>query len=156
MGDKLYFFLKFTFRFFHIFSFSILFGNVSFDLFVKQRINSNDPQKGLNMGLNIFFNILIITSGLINMILLIKEKKYVKDFYYELWKKSLIIKFFLSLFVTPILDASISIWISEYDQVNRLAVPIKFSLMLIFTLWSNFVRYFREYYMKPTNEGYIQ
>ena len=157
MSDKkLLFLLKFIFRFIHVFSYAIVFGNVCYDIFIKERITGTDNKKGIYLSLNILFYILIIISGLVNMILLIIEKKFTKDFYYEVWKKSLIVKFFLSLFVTPLLEALISIGIKENDEVNRIAIPIKFSLMLIFTLWSNFLRYFREYYMTSTVEGYIQ
>ncbi len=153
---KLFFPLKLTFRFLHMFSFAIVFGNVCYDLFVKRRINPSDNQKGLYFGMNILFYVILIVSGLINMLLLIWEKKFNKDFHYEVWKKSLIAKFFLTIFLTPLLETLISLGIKDEEKVNNIAIPIKFTIMIIFTLGSSFLRFFREYFMTQSNEGYFK
>jgi hypothetical protein len=155
--NKLFFGVKYIFRLFHIFAFAMVFGNVSYDLFVKIRVSGQDKYNGVNKGLNIFFYVLIMVSGLVNMILLVVEKKFIKDFHYELWKKSLVVKFILTLFVTPLLEALISISVSEQDKIDSIAIPIKFTLMLIFTLVSPFLRFYREYYLTPgPHESYIK
>lgn len=155
--NKLFFGVKYIFRFFHIFAFAMVFGNVSYDLFVKIRVTGQDTYKGVNQGLNIFFYVLIIISGLVNMILLVIEKKFIKDFQYEIWKKSLIVKFILTLFITPLLEFLISISVNEQDKIDSIALPIKFTLMLIFTLASPFLRFYREYYLTPgPPESYIK
>jgi hypothetical protein len=152
---KLFFGLKYSFRLFHIFAFAMVFGNVSYDLFIKRRVAGVDPNRGVHLGLNILFYVLIIISGLVNMILLVIEKKFTKDFHYELWKKSLIVKFILTLFVTPILEALISISVKDQDRIDSIALPIKFTLMFIFTLASPFLRFYREYYL-TSGESYIK
>ena len=153
---KLFLPLKLIFRFLHMFSYAIVFGNVSYDLFVKRRVNSSDSHKGLNLTLNIVFYVFLIISGLTNMLLLIWEKKFNKDFNYEIWKKSLITKFFITLLLTPLLESVISLGIKDEDKVNDIANPLKFTVMLLFTLGSSYLRYFREYYMTQSNEGYIK
>jgi hypothetical protein len=155
--NKLFFGVKYIFRLFHIFAFAMVFGNVSYDLFIKKRVSGVDKFSGVNQGLNIFFYVLIMVSGLVNMILLVVEKKFIKDFHYEVWKKSLIVKFILTLFVTPMLEALISISEKDQDKIDSVALPIKFSLMLIFTLASPFLRFYREYYLTPgPPESYIK
>lgn len=154
--NYLIFSLKYFFRITHIFSFAMVFGNVSYDLFIKPRLAINDPEKGKLNALMITFYVLIIISGLVNMILLIVEKKFTKDKNYEIWKKSLIVKFIITIFITPALEGLISLGVKDEDKVNSIATPIKFSVMLIFVLGSSFLRYFRETFMKTEHESYIK
>jgi hypothetical protein len=150
--NYLIFSLKYTFRVIHIFSFAMLFGDVSYNLFLTPRLN-----KGTYSSLSVTFWVLIIISGLVNMILFIIEKKFVRDFYYEVWKKSLIVKFIITIFLTPALEGLISLGIKNDDEkVSQIAVPIRFTIMLILFLGSSFLRYFREYYMKSESENYIK
>jgi len=158
MGEVNYtiFTLKYIFRFIHIFSFAMLFGNISYDLFVKRRTTSTETYRNTHLALDILFYVLIIVSGLVNMVLLIIEKKFNRDFYYEVWKKSLIVKFILTIFLTPLLEALISIGEKDKEKIDSIALPIKFSFMLVFTLYSCFLRFFREYYMTTPQESYIK
>ena len=135
--------VKYFFRFLHMISFAILFGNITYDLFVKRRVTSNDKIKGKTESLNTLFYVVAIVSGLVNMILLIIEKKFEKDFNYGVWKKSLIVKFFLTLLITPLLDWLISIGVQGADKIELVAIPIKFAIMFLFTLGSPFLRYYR-------------
>lgn len=154
--NYLFFSLKYIFLFIHIFSFAMIFGNVSYDLFIKKRIESTDPDRSTYIVLSITFSVLIIISGLVNMILLIVEKKFIKDMHYEVWKKSLITKFILTIFLTPALEGLISLGIDNKDNVDYIAIRIRFSIMLIFVLGSSFLRYYRETFMKSELESYIQ
>ena len=115
-----------------------------------------DENKNPYKGLNIAFYVLIIISGLVNMILLIVEKKYIKDFSYELWKKSLIVKFIITILITPALEGLIALGVKEEDKVNSIAIPIRFTVMLIIFFGSSFLRYHREYFMKTELESYIK
>ena len=145
--------VKYFFRFLHMISFAILFGNITYDLFIKRRVTSNDKIKGKTESLNNLFYVVAIVSGLVNMILLIIEKKFHKDFNYGVWKKSLIMKFLLTLLITPLLDSLISMGVQGADKVDSITIPIKFTIMLLFTLGSPFLRYYRENYMTSTTES---
>jgi hypothetical protein len=65
-------------------------------------------------------------------------------------------KFFITIFLTPMLEALISLGVDEQEKIDSIAIPIRFSFMLILTLASPFLRFYGEYYMKPKLEGYIK
>jgi putative copper export protein len=142
VSQTTYFITKYIGRVIHILSFSLIFGNLAFDLFYQKRLNTN--------GLIIVLWVLVILSGLANMLLLIFEKKFERNIYYEVWKKTLIVKFFISIFMTPALEALISIGENDKDKVDSIALPIRFTILLVFILGSSFIRYYREYYMTST------
>lgn len=137
------FILKYFCRIVHMFSFAMLFGNVAYDIFIQPR-----PSLAIYSSLSITFYIFIILSGLVNMILFIVETKYIRDFHYEIWKKSLIVKFIITIFITPALEAILSLGVKDEAKISGIANPIKFTVMLIFILGSSYLRYYREYYMK--------
>ncbi len=68
------------------------------------------------------------------MILLMFEKMYERNVYYELWKKSLIAKFFISIFMTPALEGLIALGETDQDKVDSIALPIRFCILLVFIL----------------------
>jgi hypothetical protein len=154
--NYLFFSLKYLFRTIHMISFAFIFGNVSYDLFINKRITTNNPSSQTYINLSISFSILLILSGLTNMILIVIEKKFIKDIHYEVWKKSLIVKFVIAIFLTPLLEALISLGVVGDEKIDSIAIPLKFSFMLILTLASPFLRYYREYFMKTEHESYIK
>ena len=102
--------------------------------------------------------IVLLVSGLINMILLAKENKYIKNLSYNIWKKLLIAKFILTLALTPILEKIIpSSLINNNFPVDANAssnnanayFKIRLSIVLGLFLISPFLRFFREYNLKP-------
>ena len=137
-----------------MFSFAILFGFVSFILFLKN--NYDEDLLSKQKTLNILFYVIVMISGLVNMILLVKEKKYEKDSQYKVWKVSFIIKLFLTLLITPILESLISIGVKTQGEIDTYAVPIKFTIMLIFILGCPFLRFYREYYLTSGIDSYIK
>lgn len=153
-----YFIIKYIFRLFHIVAFAFIFGNVAYDLFISRRV-ALDNNKIVNpelkksndiyFGLTVAFYIVLILSGLINMILLVVEKKFIKDKSYSLWKYLLITKTFMTIFLTPILDYFISLSTTDQEYIFQTALKIRFSFLLLLTLLSPFLRFYREYYVKP-------
>ena len=137
-----------------MFSFAILFGFVSYNLFLKN--NYDEDLLSKQKTLNILFYVIVMISGLVNMILLVKEKKYEKDSQYKVWKVSFIIKLFLTLLITPILESLISIGVKTQGEIDTYAVPIKFTIMLIFILGCPFLRFYREYYLTSGIDSYIK
>lgn len=86
------------------------------------------------------------------MILLVWEKKFIKNTNYQFWKYSIIAKFFITiLFLTPILDALIG---SSQKESKNTSNIIKFIVGLLLTLYSPFLRFYREYYLKSEPENY--
>lgn len=158
MGEvnKTMFIMKYIFRFLHMLSFAILFGFTSYDLFLNTKVNKDEYLISKQKTLNILFFVIVMISGLVNMILLVKEKKYEKDTPYNIWKISLMIKFFLTLLITPILESLISIGVQTQTEIDSYAVPIKFTIMLIFILGSPFLRFYREYYLTSGLDSYIK
>jgi hypothetical protein len=157
--NRVFFGVKYIFRLIHMVSFAFVFGNVSYDLFMAKRtanLEKEDSLRKTYVGLTITFSVLLIISGLINMILLLIEKKFAKDSNYNFWKKSLIAKFLITILLTPILERLISIGVTEENQIESIALPVRFAIMLILTLFSPFLRFFREYYMKTETELYIK
>ena len=155
-----YFIKKYIFRLILMVSFAFIFGNVSYDIFISRRLPLDLNEKDLNnihlnkiyLGLTVTFAILLIISGLINMILLVIEKKFVKDSNYSLWKIILVVKTCITIFLTPILDWFIGLF-STIENTDMISLKIKFTFMLILTFISPFLRFFREYYLKPGDKG---
>jgi len=159
-----FFIIKYIFRLIHIVSFAFIFGNVSYDLFISRRVPINsqtstslqvEKQNKIYFGLTVAFYVLIILSGLINMIILVIEKKFVKDRNYNLWKYLLVIKTFVTIFLTPILDYFIELTTDE-ESAFTIALKIRFSFLLILTLISPFLRFLREYYLLSGDKGEIK
>ncbi len=129
--------IKYIFRSLHISSFALLFGNMLIDNNFGSRIISFQNDKIYKM-IMMFSGIFLIVSGLINMILLIIENKYDKNSEYKLWKNLLIIKFFASLSLTPLIEKILPFLTK--DQLLSTRVFILIPLFLI----SPFLRYYRE------------
>lgn len=153
-----YFIIKYIFRLIHIISFSFIFGNVAYDLFISRRLaldSAAPTDKELKKMNDIYFGltctcyILIIVSGLINMILLVDEKKYIKDNNHSLWKYLLIAKTFTTILLSPILDFFIGLSTKNENYSFQIALITRFICLLLLTLLSPFLRFFREYYMMP-------
>ena len=83
--------MKYIFRSLHISTFGLLFGNMLTDYFFNQKMISPMDEKSYKL-LMMFSGIILMGSGLINMILLIVENKYLKNPAYKIWKNLLIIK----------------------------------------------------------------
>jgi putative copper export protein len=148
--QNVYFIIKYIGRIIHILAFSLIFGNVAFDLFYQRRVDSKTGYRSSYNGFIIALWVLVILSGLANMLLLIFEKKFERNIHYEIWKKSLIAKFLISIFLTPALEALIALGELDQDKVDSIALPIRFTILLLFILGSSFLRYYREYYMTST------
>ena len=92
MSNHIFLFAKYLFRTLHVTSFGILFGSVVMDyLFGPRNFTQNENKYKVLYAIT---GVTLMVSGLINMIILIKENKYVKNFSYSLWKNLLIAKFF--------------------------------------------------------------
>jgi hypothetical protein len=81
------------------------------------------------------------------MIILVKENNYIKNTYYQVWKKLLIWKFFLSLALTPILNR----FIKDDALCFKIRVYIVCGLLAI----SPFLRFFREYCLTPQKKTVV-
>jgi hypothetical protein len=151
-----FFGLKYLFRLIHMISFAFIFGNCSYDLFLERRLELNDPKKKSFVGLTVTFSILLILSGLINMYLIIREKNFIKDIHYNVWKHSLYTKVLISIFLTPLLEILVGIQQTDPIKIQDTSTVVRFSFLLLLTLYSPFLRYYREYYVSSEPENYIK
>jgi uncharacterized membrane protein len=149
MVGVVFFSIKYIFRTLHMISFALIFGNACYDIYFGKRF---PKLQGATLALNIISSLVLIISGLINMILLIVEKKYEKDSSYQLWKRILIGKFFLTLLLTPLLDKSFNLLNLDVENVPN----VRFSLMTLMFLVSPFLRFYREYYLLPTKPSNVK
>jgi putative copper export protein len=140
-NSVLLFSAKYIFRTLHMGSFGLIFGNLIYDYLFGKRVDtiSADFKKPFT-SLSIIAGIVLMLSGLVNMIILVIENKYNKNSAYEFWKKSLIAKFFLTLSLTPLLD----LVIADKSICFNVRVAIVVALFSI----SPFLRYFRENFLK--------
>ena len=99
-----------------------------------------------------------MASGLVNMILLIKENMYLKDKCYQIWKRLLILKFIMTLSLTPLLEKIFPIKLfvdisadstKNNSDISNFYFNFRFYVVLVIFLLSPFLRYFREYKLKP-------
>jgi hypothetical protein len=144
--SNIFYIAKYLFRTLHMASFAFIFGNIFIDnLFGKRLIAAGDERTYKLY--HISSSVVLIVSGLINMIILIKENKYVKDFSFQIWKKLLVTKFVLSLLLTPLLEKILPI---QKFTNNSTDVYFKIRLYLILGMFliSPFLRFYREYKLK--------
>lgn len=134
----------------HVLTYAYVFGHVSYDLYFGKRFPS---LTGANLAATTSFMVVLILSGLTNMILLIFEKKFEKNTQYEIWKKTLIAKLFITIFLTPLLEKIVNIFTSDEAKIDDISLKIRFPLMFLLFLISPFLRYFREHYMVTEKEG---
>ena len=128
--------MKYIFRSLHISTFGLLFGNMLTDYFFNQKMISPMDEKSYKL-LMMFSGIILMGSGLINMILLIVENKYLKNPAYKIWKNLLIIKFFIALTLTPLIEKLPFI---EKENISKIRVYVVLGSFLL----SPFLRFFRE------------
>lgn len=156
---------KYTFRTIHMATYALIFGNLMLDYFFGQRSKSISATGRSNyVLLHVASSILLVISGIINMIILVVENKYEKNLAYTAWKNILIAKFFLSLVLTPILEKFLPLKYFTDKNVSSLLIEEKasiyFNVRVAVTLGlfliSPFTRYLREYGMKPGKNIKIQ
>src|SRR5690349_10049142 len=124
----IYFWAKYVTRVVKMISCAFIFGNCSYDLFFSKRLSYTNPLRANLNNLNISMWISVIISGLASMILLVIEKRYEKDFNFQIWKKALVFKFILSILVSPLLEVLIGLVVKENEKVDDYAIPIRFSV----------------------------
>lgn len=129
--------IKYIFRSLHISAFGLLFGNMCIDHYYGSRIIEFKNEKSYKITM-MLSGIVLIASGLINMIILIAENKYTKNKDYQIWKNLLIFKFFASLSLTPLMEK-----VFPFMTKDQLLQARVFILIPLFFL-SPFLRYFRE------------
>ena len=144
MAGIIMFIIKYVFRSLHLLSFALIFGNVCYDFYFGKRFAKVEGDAKLAI---IASSVILIISGLVNMILLIVEQKYEKTSSYNLWKRLIILKFFLTFSLTPLLEK-----IFKLVGANEESCPnVRLGIMVILFLMSPFLRYYREQNLIPMN-----
>lgn len=143
----------------HIASFAIIFGNLAMDFIFGQRSKSiTGEDKSKYAMLHISTSLMLVISGLINMIILVFENKYKKNIAYAIWKYLLITKFFMSFVLTPLLEKILPLSYFTDMNVGSLTMEdksgiyfkVRVGVTLALFLISPLTRYIREYGMVPT------
>jgi hypothetical protein len=155
MASIMLFVTKYFFRTLHMASFAFFFGNFTYDAYFGER---TVQKREINIFTHSATAVLFI-SGIINMIILIKENKYVKNLAYAFWKYILISKVILTIAMTPLLEKIVpSNMIATNLELESKTKPIMYlkirlGLLLFIFLSSPFARFFREYYMKKSTDA---
>lgn len=99
---------------------------------------------------NILLGILITISGILNIIILCKENKYLKNKEFKFWKLMLYFKFFCFLMLTPLLDKLI---LPKHNNDtsnmlnNNISIYTRFLFFVMIILISPYIRFYREKYL---------
>jgi hypothetical protein len=147
MKSVIFYLAKYTFRLLHVTTFGLIFGNLFYDYLYGKRIDTLGDNRKEYVTMHIISSVVLMVSGLINMIILVKENNYVKNTYYQVWKKLLIWKFMLTFAITPLLER----FIKDQALCFKIRVYVVCGLLLI----SPFLRYFREYCLNPQKKTVI-
>jgi hypothetical protein len=144
---------RYIFRTIHMFSFSLLLGNMFYDHFFIRRFPSEYETYII---VNLLFIVLLIVAGLVNFYLLTSTNKYVKNFHYEVWRILIIVKLILSLFLTQITDKIFTLILKgeRSHRISDLSISFKAYLTLTLTLLSVFLRYYRESFLVFDKKNY--
>jgi hypothetical protein len=137
---------KYIFRTLHIATYGLIFGNLVFDYFFGSR-SIRKTDKNYYKFFHILSSVILMVAGVINMIILIKENNYVKNIYYEVWKKILILKVLLTLGLTPILEKIIPTSLVPKNDTAYFFLKIRLVITTVLFLVSPFLRYWRESFL---------
>lgn len=145
MNSYLLFLIKYLFRLLHIGSYG-LFSAVLIGDYVLGG-SGNNISSYLTKFQHIVLGVILGASGLINMIILIKDNKYAKTRSLKVWKYLLYLKFVLFLLLTPLYDKFIAP--NYYMQLLNLFgnYPPKLVFFIISLVLSPFLRFYRENYL---------
>jgi len=143
------FLIKYIFRLIHITSYGV------FSALLINQFLSDSNKFQLNQTFNILLGIAFLLSGLINMIILINENKFLKDKNFKIWKYILYLKFISFIFLTPVFDKFILPLLYNNSE-NTFKLKIKYKLVFfgIGLLLSPFARFYREKYLKKENKNF--
>ena len=151
-------FFKYIFRLIHIGTFGFYSG-LFLNEFIINYYNSNLDNVFLTLipkKLFIILGLFLAISGLINLIILIKENKYVKDYNLKIWKYILYFKLFLFLQLTPLLEkialpVLFKYNLESFDNNEKLystsIYKIKALVFLLALIVSPYARFHREKYL---------
>ncbi|EAR93750.1 transmembrane protein, putative (macronuclear) [Tetrahymena thermophila SB210] len=128
------FIAKWVFRVGHVYPVAALTGKVFFDYLFGSDFNSSSAEKGVIIALGV----ILIVSGLINMILLRPKENFPTGA--KFWKYMMMLKFFVTIFVlTPFLSSVTGI---SKKSLNT----VQFYILTIFFVLSAFLRFYREHH----------
>ena len=147
--------VKYLFRTIHMLSFAYLFGNFSYDYFFGFRSNTLSEELLPKLKrTNIIIGVLLILTGLINMIILLKEKNYVRDSAYYLWRRTFEVMFCISLVIfTPLFD----MLCGKFGVDDReVLFKWKLIMMTVIFLLSPALRFYRETYMSVKVDSLLE
>jgi len=126
-------------------SFAYLFGNMSYDYFFGNRsVDTNVAP--LLLKTNMFMGIILVVSGLINMIILLKEKPYIRNFEYYVWRRSFEAMFLAAIFcLTPLFDFVLHrLGVEDKNVINKYKLIIVCFMFAV----SPGLRFYRENYLQ--------
>lgn len=134
------FIVKYIFRLIHISSYGI-FCALLFNEYIF-----TTPNIQISKIFYISLGLALSISGIINLIILIKENNFVKDKKYNFWKLLLYLKFIGFLFLTPLFDKLL------YSDENPKIKTFSRGLFFLFALvLSPLARFYREKYLIKGN-----
>lgn len=151
MVTKLLGFLtKYMFRAVHLATFALIFGNITLDYYLDKRSSHLSADlRQTYIKIHIISSVALVVSGLVNMIILVKENKFKKDLAYNVWKSILMFKFFATLTLTPILERAVPNYLHKEDDIRKIRLTVVIGLFLV----SPFLRYFREKFLSSSNDA---
>ncbi len=145
------FILKYSFRLIHILSYGIFMGLLINDAFINNHSKGNKFNRHfIPQGYHVLLGIFFLISGFVNMIILLKENKYKRDFHLTLWKYLLYTKTCLFILLTPLFDNVIfpMVYSSQDNEYSsHLKAKMKLVIFLVGLLVSPFTRYYRETFL---------
>lgn len=130
------FIIKYIFRLIHISSYGIFCAL----LFNEYIVSTSNIQ--ISKIFYISLGLALSISGIINMIILLKENNFEKDKRYNFWKFLLYFKFIGFLFLTPLFDKLL--YSDENPKIKKYSRGLFFLFALIL---SPFARFYREKYL---------
>ncbi len=137
MKGIIFYFSKYIFRLLHITTYGLIFGNIFYDFVFGKRIDNIGDNRSKYVIIHVASSVILMISGFVNMVILVKENNYKKNTFYQIWKKLLIWKFLISFTLTPMLD--------KFIKDQSLCFKIRVYVVCILLIISPFLRFFREY-----------
>lgn len=135
--------IKYVFRLLHIGSYGVFSAFLLGDYLTPE--GSQRLSKSVSSGFHALLGIILLASGLINMIILIIENKFKKDSNMSVWKYLLYAKVGLFLLLTPLYDKFIAPFFGINSEVDLIKAKLIFFTLAL--LLSPFTRFFREKYL---------
>lgn len=153
--------IKYLNRLVHLFAFMFLFSENVVEYYfnhsgIVNKVVSINRTRPFYMT-NLFLSVVLTFSGLLSFFFTISENKYRRNTNYSFYKSLILLKVFLTIFITPALEKIMTPFsiVMKTGKVDTYCSNIRLFVTLFMIMISPFLYYFREHYLTVETKGWL-